>query len=1043
MERSIFKTTILSFFVCIFTIPTNAQFLTHYQQIKSQWTEVASTSKYFDNGDFVSCGYVGANALFQDTLVATTFTGGTTNATIPYLAKYNVNGRVEWVITPSQVNGGYGIINDLSILSNGDIIAIGQYVNSFAFGTSVLPNAGGSGFVIKVDSTGNIIWVKNFSSQIVTPYKCAKQNDNSIIIAGQYQNSLSLGNVSLNDLGPNLFVCKIDSSGNWQGLIGSTTPSTNFGVFIHSMQANSQGDVYLAGEFYGGNFGFGGGTIQHPSNGGTYQSLLFKFNFDNQALEWSSFFPCINCSSNSLDHIVIDPTTNNVFVAGRFQNTFTIGSTSYVSAGNIDGILFSMNTNGNVNWVRKISGSNYDLINGLSIIDTSKIAILGSFSSSIVIGANTINLGDNATDAILKFSANGTFIEAQPFDADFDNYIEPSSLDYCEKINSFLITSYLDQPVNLFVWNFIPQGLKDIIIYSLWNGVCNQENNVNGYVFVDSNNNCIKDSNEQPLKNSLVTCLPGPRYALTDSLGYFEICVDTGSYTIISKPLSEQWTSTCQDTIQIQSNYNNNNPIYFGYDPGSLCPKLKVEVSSLGVFRRCQPVKYIIEATNDGTSVQNSAYLKLSFPNSVSYSSSNISNVNIVGNDVYLNLGDVYPGQIIRVDVDALVSCFASLGSTQCLEARFLPDTPCSSVDSAYDRRNITLFGECLQNDSARFVVKNINTANQFVYQGYTKMYLNNALLRTDTFSLAQNDSITLVQDVNNATIRCELHFFVNQMPAYNGTQVTLSDCDNSSGIGSNGINFLPQFDNDLNFEIICNNIVGSYDPNDKTASPIGITNNHYLPQNELIEYQINFQNVGNDTAFNVLIVDTLSSNLDLTTLQLGPSSHSYYFNITDGNILNWYFPQILLPDSTTNFIESCGQVNFKIRTLNSLPPNTQIFNSAAIYFDFNDPVITNSVFHTILDTTLVISSLEESFEKFGISVFPNPVSERLNIQFSDPSKNVGLRFRITDLLGKTLVYEQNVHSNLSIDVKSLSPGFYILILENDFNKYSIRFIKE
>jgi uncharacterized repeat protein (TIGR01451 family) len=48
--------------------------------------------------------------------------------------------------------------------------------------------------------------------------------------------------------------------------------------------------------------------------------------------------------------------------------------------------------------------------------------------------------------------------------------------------------------------------------------------------------------------------------------------------------------------------------------------------------------------------------------------------------------------------------------------------------------------------------------------------------------------------------------------------------------------------------------ITGSYDPNDKTATPGEIA----LPD-QWIDYRIRFQNTGNDTAFNIHLMDTLS----------------------------------------------------------------------------------------------------------------------------------------------------------------------------------------
>ena len=139
--------------------------------------------------------------------------------------------------------------------------------------------------------------------------------------------------------------------------------------------------------------------------------------------------------------------------------------------------------------------------------------------------------------------------------------------------------------------------------------------------------------------------------------------------------------------------------------------------------------------------------------------------------------------------------------------------------------------------------------------------------------------------------------------------------------------------DNEVSF---FRNIVTSIDPNDKTAYE-----ETTLPytQNEFI-YRIRFQNTGNDTAFKVVILDTLPPQLDILTLEMLDASHPYELRIHDP-VLRWTFSNILLPDSTTNEPDSHGYLFFKIKTKNDLAITDTIRNSAAIYFDYNDPVIT------------------------------------------------------------------------------------------------------
>ncbi len=135
-----------------------------------------------------------------------------------------------------------------------------------------------------------------------------------------------------------------------------------------------------------------------------------------------------------------------------------------------------------------------------------------------------------------------------------------------------------------------------------------------------------------------------------------------------------------------------------------------------------------------------------------------------------------------------------------------------------------------------------------------------------------------------------------------------------------------------------------SYDPNDKLVNP-NRQCNHILTD-ENLTYTIRFQNTGNDVAFKVSITDKIDANLDLNTFSLINSSHidSLQTSITDDGTITFEFNNINLPDSTTSLEGSNGYVMYSIQPKTGLPENTVIKNTSAIYFDFNPPIITNTV---------------------------------------------------------------------------------------------------
>jgi|GEM_PF-2774377 len=141
-----------------------------------------------------------------------------------------------------------------------------------------------------------------------------------------------------------------------------------------------------------------------------------------------------------------------------------------------------------------------------------------------------------------------------------------------------------------------------------------------------------------------------------------------------------------------------------------------------------------------------------------------------------------------------------------------------------------------------------------------------------------------------------------------------------------------------------------SYDPNDKHVQPPGTQAPHYTVFGEDLYFTVRFQNTGNDTAFRVIIYDTLDADLDFNTFEFISSSHGVKTELNPLNgALKFTFNNILLPDSNTNEPMSHGEVTYRIHTRPGLPDNTVINNTAFIVFDLNASVVTNTSFNTMM----------------------------------------------------------------------------------------------
>jgi uncharacterized repeat protein (TIGR01451 family) len=231
--------------------------------------------------------------------------------------------------------------------------------------------------------------------------------------------------------------------------------------------------------------------------------------------------------------------------------------------------------------------------------------------------------------------------------------------------------------------------------------------------------------------------------------------------------------------------------------------------------------------------------------------------------------------------------------------------------------------------------------------------------------------------------------------------------------------------------------VTGSYDPNEKAAR----TSSHlsdlffYIDQDEWIDYTIRFQNTGTDTAFTVVLTDTLPAPLNPGSLQIGAASHPFTWELRDSGTLKFYFVNILLPDSNANEPASHGFVSFRVRPEPDLPLGTLISNTANIFFDFNPAIIT--------DPSVLVAELSTGVQEQGyvqVQLFPNPAGDQLTLISAVPvmaAEAIAADGRLIRLNG-TFGHTSNV------DVLDLAPGPYVMriaLVNKTFER--VRFIKQ
>ena len=218
-----------------------------------------------------------------------------------------------------------------------------------------------------------------------------------------------------------------------------------------------------------------------------------------------------------------------------------------------------------------------------------------------------------------------------------------------------------------------------------------------------------------------------------------------------------------------------------------------------------------------------------------------------------------------------------------------------------------------------------------------------------------------------------------------------------------------------------CFPISNSFDPNEKNAQPMGVGQNNIIAPGTSLDYTVHFQNTGNDVAYDIFIIDELDANLDQGSLVINASSHAMTYEIFEGNKLRFDFKNINLPDSNSNEPMSHGFVSYTVNQKPGIALGTVIQNTAAIYFDYNDPIITNTTFHTVdIIDGIAVNKLAEDL----VSIYPNPAKGNITVNML---KNERGMLTIKSLMGQSVnTFPLNAGTNV-LDLSGLTPGIYLM----------------
>jgi hypothetical protein len=143
-------------------------------------------------------------------------------------------------------------------------------------------------------------------------------------------------------------------------------------------------------------------------------------------------------------------------------------------------------------------------------------------------------------------------------------------------------------------------------------------------------------------------------------------------------------------------------------------------------------------------------------------------------------------------------------------------------------------------------------------------------------------------------------------------------------------------------------------------------------------------------------------------------------------------FSGINLAPSSSNLDDSQGYFTYTIDELPNLILDSEIKNTAYIYFDFNPPIVTNTTINT---NSYLTSGINDINNEFKLNIFPNPTNGKFTLNLSENAT-----VKIYSLIG-SLIFYQEFHKGQILDLTNFQKGIYNLQVKTPKRIYSQKLI--
>jgi len=313
-----------------------------------------------------------------------------------FFTKYDQNGNLLW--NKSFPTGG-ARINTICTDNHSNLFIAGSFnPDTVIFDNDTLVNGKLSTFLVKYDSSGNVLWAKGNTGGYIdgaNAYSGATDANGNAYITGYFDGTVSFGGHSLTSAGStDNFLVKYDPSGNviWAKRAGGMQ-----GDWGQSIATDASGNVYLIGAYFSDTITFGAYTLVNASAGNNRYIFLAKYDSLGNVL-WAKSFGGSNNDFGT--GVATDGSGNLYFIGDYTSDSITFGTITLIRNGNnATYYIVKYDSSGMAIWAKNI-------INASEFMTTNKsdkIYLTGGFyihSLPVIIDTISLHYPAGSIDAL-------------------------------------------------------------------------------------------------------------------------------------------------------------------------------------------------------------------------------------------------------------------------------------------------------------------------------------------------------------------------------------------------------------------------------------------------------------------------------------------------------------------------------------------------------------------------------------------------------------------------------------------------------------------